>query len=71
MYINHEERKAKIGKVSVGVDKRNTIRLRFTYPKGNRNEINIAANTEEGWLKALQIATIINSDIQLNNFGRC
>ena len=68
MYINHEERKAKIGKVSVSVDKRDTIRLRFTYPKGNRNEINLATNTEEGWLKALQVATIINSDIELGNF---
>ena len=68
MYINHDERKAKIGKVSVSIDKRDTIRLRFTYPKGNRNEINLATNTEEGWLKALQVATIINSDIELGNF---
>jgi L-2-hydroxyglutarate oxidase LhgO len=46
MYINHEERKAKIGKISVSVSRDNLIKLRFTYPKGKRNDINISTNTD-------------------------
>jgi hypothetical protein len=61
MYINHEERKAKIGKISVSVSRDNSIKLRFTYPKGKRNDINISTNTDEGWVNALRIAQAINS----------
>ena len=57
MYINNEERKAKSGKIDVSVSRDNTIKLRFTYPKGKRNDINIATNTEEGWLKAKMKST--------------
>ncbi|BAU66140.1 phage integrase family protein [Stanieria sp. NIES-3757] len=68
MYINHKERKAKIGKINISVSRNNTIKLRFTHPAGKRNDLNIASNTEQGWLNALRIAHIINSDIELNNF---
>ena len=37
MYIDNNERKAKIGKINVSA-KDNSIRIRFTYPKGNRND---------------------------------
>lgn len=68
MYINNEERRAKIGIISVSVSRDNTIKLRFTYPKGKRNDINIASNTDEGWINALRVAHIINGDIELHNF---
>lgn len=68
MYINNEERKAKIGRINVSVSRDDTIKLRFTYPKGKRNDINISTNTDEGWLNALRVAHVINSDIELDNF---
>ena len=68
MYINNEERKAKIGKISVSVSRDNSIKLRFTYPKGKRNDINISTNTDEGWVNALRIAQAINADIELGQF---
>ena len=68
MYINNEERKAKIGIISVSVSRDNTIKLRFTYPRGKRNDINISTNTDEGWINALRVAHIINGDIELHNF---
>ena len=68
MYIDNEERKAKIGKVSVSASRDNSIKLRFTYPKGKRNDINISTNTDEGWVNALRIAQMINADIELGQF---
>lgn len=68
MYINNDEKKAKIGKVSVSVSRDNSIKLRFTYPKGKRNDINISTNTDEGWINALRVAQIINGDIELGQF---
>ena len=68
MYINNEERKAKIGRVNVSVSRENSIKLRFTYPKGKRNDINISTNTDEGWINALKIAQAINADIELGQF---
>ncbi|MGV2830302.1 tyrosine-type recombinase/integrase [Myxosarcina sp. GI1(2024)] len=68
MYINNEERKAKIGKISVSVSRDNSIKLRFTYPKGKRHDINVATDTEEGWVNALRIAQAINADIELGQF---
>ena len=68
MYINNEERKAKIGRVNVSVSRDNSIKLRFTYPKGKRNDINISTNTDEGWVNALKIAQAINADIELGQF---
>ena len=65
MYINNEERKAKIGKVSVSVSRGNSIKLRFIYPKGKRHDMNISTNTDEGWINALRIAQAINADIKL------
>ncbi|MGV2827551.1 hypothetical protein [Myxosarcina sp. GI1(2024)] len=56
MYINNEERKAKIGIVKISVSRYDKINLRFTYPKKKRNDINVATNTEEGWVNALRIA---------------
>ncbi len=68
MYINNEERKAKIGRINVSVSRDNSIKLRFTFPKGKRNDINISTNTDEGWIKALRIAQTINADIELGQF---
>ena len=48
MYINNEERKAKIGKINISVSRDNSIKLRFTYPKGVRRDINVCTNTDEG-----------------------
>ena len=68
MYINNEERKAKIGKINVSVSRDNSIKLRFTYPKGVRRDINVCTNTDEGWVNALRIAQTINADIELGQF---
>ena len=68
MYINNEEREAKIGKVSVSVSRGNSIKLRFTYPKGKRHDMNVSTNTDEGWINALRIAQAINADIELGQF---
>lgn len=68
MYINNEERKAKIGKVSVSVSRYNSINIRFTYPKGKRHDMNVSTNTNEGWVNALRIAHSINADIELGQF---
>lgn len=68
MYINNEERKAKIGKVSVSVSRYDSINIRFTYPKGKRHDINVSTNTDEGWINALRIAQAINADIELGHF---
>ena len=55
MSINNEEKKARIGRVNVSVSRDNSIKLRFTYPKGKRNDINISTNTYEGWVNALRV----------------
>ena len=68
MYINNEERKAKIGKINISVSRDNSIKLRFTYPKGVRRDINVCTNTNEGWVNALRIAQAINADIELGQF---
>ncbi len=68
MYIDNEERKAKIGIIKISVSRYDTINLRFTYPKGKRHDINVATNTEEGWVNALRIAQTINADIELGQF---
>ena len=68
MYINNEERKAKIGKVSVSVSRYDSINIRFTYPKGKRHDMNVSTNTDEGWVNALRIAQAINADIELGQF---
>ena len=68
MYINNEERKAKIGKISVSVSRYDSIDIRFTFPKGKRHDINVSTNTDEGWIKALRIAQSINADIELGQF---
>ena len=65
MYINNEERKAKIGIVSLSASRDNSIKLRFTYPKKKRNDLNVSTNTDEGWINALRIAQTINADIEL------
>ena len=67
MYNNYEDRKAKIGRVSISV-RDNSVKLRFTYPKGKRHDINVATDTEQGWLKALRVAQVINADIELDQF---
>jgi integrase len=62
MYLDSENKKAKIGRVSVdfNLDK---YRLRWTYPQGNRNQIRLVCD----WEEAIRIAKIINRDIELND----
>ena len=68
MYINNEERKAIIGIVSLSASRDNSIKLRFTYPKKKRKDLNVSTNTDEGWINALRIARTINADIELGQF---
>ncbi|MGK7924865.1 MAG: tyrosine-type recombinase/integrase [Spirulina sp.] len=61
----------KIGKVKIDFFTKKDgkyIRLRFTYPKGKRNEIALGKATEETHNEAIAIATQINRDIALDNF---
>ncbi len=67
MYNSYEEKKAKVGRVSVSV-RDNSIKLRFTYPKGKMHDINVAVFSEPGWRKALGVAEAINFDIELDQF---
>ena len=67
MYLDNKSRKGKIGIINLST-RSNSIRLRFTYPKGKRNDIAIASNTEDGWLQAIQIAQRINRDIELGEY---
>ena len=67
MYIDNTSRKAKIGIVSVDV-KKGSIRIRFTYPQGKRNEFNVGVSSELTWQSALRTAQIIDRDISINDF---
>ena len=62
MYLDSENQKAKIGKVNVDLNS-NKYRLRWTYPKGNRNQIRLECD----WQEAIRVAKIINRDIELND----
>lgn len=62
MYLDSENQKAKIGRVSVDYNL-NKYRLRWTYPQGNRNQIRLICD----WQEAIRIAKIINRDIELND----
>ncbi|MEL6439440.1 MAG: DUF3596 domain-containing protein [Cyanobacteria bacterium J06621_8] len=67
MYINNDDRKAKIGKIQVD-SRRGSLRIRFTYPKGDRKEFHVEEDTENNWLKALNIARKIDRDIEAGCF---
>lgn len=62
MYSDQENQRAKIGKVSVDLNSEK-YRLRWTYPKGNRNQIRLDCN----WDEAIRTAKIINRDIELGD----
>jgi len=67
MYIDNENKKAKIGRINVSV-RGNSVKIRFTYPKGTREDLKVATNTDEGWIRAIQVAQLINNDIELNQY---
>lgn len=62
MYLDSENQKAKVGRVSVDFNL-NKYRLRWTYPTGNRNQIRLICE----WEEAIRVAKIINRDIELND----
>ena len=68
MYIHDEERKLKIGKVSVFACRDNYIKLRFTHSEGKRDDLNISLDTDEGWINAFRMAQIINAGIESGQF---
>lgn len=51
MYLYSDNQKAKIGKVNVDF-KANRYRLRWTFPRGNRNEIRLDCD----WQEAIRVA---------------
>lgn len=67
MYLDNENRKGKIGRVSFG-PRGNSIRIRFAYPANNNREFTVATNTDEGLLKAIKVAQLINRDIEMDEF---
>ena len=67
MYIDNSQQKAKIGKVSVDV-KENRIRIRFTYPKGKRNDFYAGEPSDRNWQRAIVTAQTIDNDIYLGTY---
>lgn len=67
MYIDNSAKKAKFGKVNVDV-KKGSIRIRFTYPKGKRNEFNVGKFSDFNWQSALKKAQVIDRDISIDDF---
>ena len=47
---------------------KSSYRLRFTYPKGNRNTITVSPATKAGLVKAQQVSQLIELDILNNSF---
>ena len=47
---------------------KSSYRLRFTYPKGNRNTITVSPANKAGLVKAQQVAQLIELDILNNSF---
>lgn len=64
MYIDNSQQKAKIGRVSIDV-KENRIRIRFTYPKGKRNDFYAGEPSDRNWQRAIATAQTIDNDIYL------
>jgi hypothetical protein len=62
MYLDLDNQKAKVGKVNVDLNS-NKYRLRWTYPRGNRNQIRLECD----WHEAIRIAKLIDRDIELND----
>lgn len=67
MYLDNKNRKGKIGRISFS-PRGNSIRIRFAYPANNNIEFTVATNTDEGLLKAIKIAQLINRDIEMGEF---
>lgn len=67
MYINNEERKAKIGRFSLSV-RNSSIKIRFTYPTNTKEELTVGKDSDVVWASAIRLANIINSDIETGNY---
>jgi len=67
MYINNEERKAKIGRVSLSV-RNGSIKIRFTYPTNTKEDLTVGKDSDVVWASAIRLANIINSDIETGNY---
>ncbi len=66
MYLDNDNYKGKIGKVNIS-SKDNSIRIRFTH-LSKRYEFTVATKTEEGFVKAVQVAQNIHRDIEMGEF---
>jgi integrase len=69
MYINNEERKAKIGRVSLSV-RNDSIKIRFTYPTNTKEDLTVGKDSDVVWASAIRLANIINSDIETGNYDQ-
>jgi integrase len=67
MYINNEERKAKIGRISLSV-RNGSIKIRFTYPTNTKEDLTVGKDSDVVWASAIRLATVINSDIETGNY---
>ena len=67
MYINNEERKAKIGRISLSV-RNGSIKIRFTYPTNTKEDLTVGKDNDVVWASAIRLANIINSDIETGNY---
>ena len=67
MYIDNSQKKAKVGRVSIDV-KENRIRIRFTYPKGKRNDFYAGEPSDRNWQRAIATAQTIDNDIYLDTY---
>ena len=61
MYINNEERKAKIGRISLSV-RNGSIKISFTYPINTKEDLTIGKDSDVVWASAIRLANIMNLD---------
>ena len=65
--FSDDKKRAKVGKVTIDITG-NRYRLRFTHPKGQRQQFKIIGEiSDDTWALALQTASLVNRDIALDD----
>jgi integrase len=57
----------RVGKVSITTTNFDSLRIRFTYPKGDRQQLALGKADDATWEKAIRIAAMINRDIDFGD----
>lgn len=65
--FSDDKKRAKVGKVTIDITG-NRYRLRFTHPKGQRQQFKIIGEiSDDTWALALKTASLVNRDIALDD----